>query len=197
MDYFIKIDSRYFVFAALFSEATIYSGGTSPCPGGLIKCFIFLMANHNITGKREALALAYLVRNHFVILHTNWRYAHCEIDIIAHIGDVLHFIGVKTSTPAVWMSRKRYKEKDENLLTGSEAFLSQSSMERVQYDILSIQLRKDSDPEYFYGRCLPVLAWRHFQPFIGCRRRLFFLCTHVVCHLLVRCGNRHNQGRTA
>ena len=33
------------------------------------------MANHNITGKSgEAMALAYLIRNGFVILHTKWLY---------------------------------------------------------------------------------------------------------------------------
>lgn len=112
------------------------------------------MANHNVTGKKgEALAHAYLLRNHFVILHTNWRYAHYEIDIIAHTGDVLHFIEVKTrrSLQFGYPEESVTKKKMENLLNGAEAFLlTYPQWKRVQYDILSIYLRKDHSPEYFF-----------------------------------------------
>ena len=112
------------------------------------------MANHNVTGKEgEALALTYLVRNRFVILHTNWRHAHYEIDIIAHAGNVLHFIEVKTrrSLRFGYPEESVTKKKMENLLNGAEAFLFRyPQWKRIQYDILSIYLRKDHDPEYFF-----------------------------------------------
>ena len=112
------------------------------------------MANHNITGKNgEALALAYLIRNHFVMLHTNWRHSHYEIDIIAHKGDVLHFIEVKTrrSLTYGYPEESVTRKKMENLINGAEAFLSEyPQWKRIQYDILSINLFKNHDPEYFF-----------------------------------------------
>ena len=42
------------------------------------------MAQHNDLGKEgEALALEFLRKNDFEILHCNWRYSRYEIDIIA------------------------------------------------------------------------------------------------------------------
>ena len=112
------------------------------------------MAHHNITGKGgEALALAYLIRNDFVILHTNWRHSHYEIDVIAHKGNILHFIEVKTrrSLKFGYPEESVTKKKMESLMNGGEAFLFQNpEWTRIQYDILSVNLRKKQDPEYFF-----------------------------------------------
>lgn len=112
------------------------------------------MANHNITGKNgEVLALAYLTRNRFVILHTNWRHSHYEIDIIAHRDDILHFIEIKTrrSLKFGYPEESVTKKKLENLMNGAEAFLCQyPQWKRIQYDILSVNLWKNRNPEYFF-----------------------------------------------
>lgn len=112
------------------------------------------MANHNITGKNgEAMALAYLTRNGFVILHTNWRHSHYEIDIIAQTGNILHFIEVKTrrSLQFGYPEESVTKKKMESLMNGAEAFLLlYPQWKRIQYDILSVYLLKNRDPEYFF-----------------------------------------------
>ncbi|WP_152269115.1 YraN family protein [Agriterribacter humi] len=112
------------------------------------------MAHHNITGKNgEALALAYLIRNDFVILHTNWRHSHYEIDIIAYTGNILHFIEVKTrrSLRFGYPEESVTKKKMESLMNGAEVFLLlYPQWKRIQYDILSVNLRKNQDPEYFF-----------------------------------------------
>ncbi len=112
------------------------------------------MANHNITGKNgEAMALAYLIRNGFVILHTNWRHSHYEIDIIAHTGSILHFIEVKTrrSLQFGYPEESVTKKKMESLMNGAEVFLLlYPQWKRIQYDILSVYLLKNNDPEYFF-----------------------------------------------
>ena len=44
----------------------------------------------------ENLATNYLIENGFIIVERNWRYKHCEIDIICKKNNKLHFIEVKT-----------------------------------------------------------------------------------------------------
>ena len=57
------------------------------------------MATHNITGKKgENIACDFLLRNHFNILETNWRYKRNEIDIIAEDSNEIVFVEVKTRT---------------------------------------------------------------------------------------------------
>ena len=112
------------------------------------------MAHHNVTGKSgEALALAYLIRNDFVILHTNWRHSHYEIDVIAYKENTLHFIEVKTrrSLKFGYPEESVTKKKMESLMNGAEVFLLLNPQwKRVQYDILSVNLWKKQDPEYFF-----------------------------------------------
>ncbi len=86
------------------------------------------MANHNNTGKKgELLAAAYLTKNGFEILHSNWRHAHYEIDIIATLGNILHFIEVKTrrSTKFGLPEESVSSKKLQNLINAAEEFLYQ------------------------------------------------------------------------
>jgi putative endonuclease len=51
------------------------------------------MAQHNEFGKEgEALALEFLRKNDFEILHCNWRYSRYEIYIIAKKQTMIHII---------------------------------------------------------------------------------------------------------
>jgi putative endonuclease len=55
------------------------------------------MARHIELGKEgEDLAKAFLIKNEYQILETNWRYKRAEIDIIAKKEEVLVFVEVKT-----------------------------------------------------------------------------------------------------
>ncbi len=57
------------------------------------------MAQHNELGKLgEEMAVAFLQRNGYTILDTNWRYLKGEIDIIAKKDDVIAIVEVKTRT---------------------------------------------------------------------------------------------------
>lgn len=111
------------------------------------------MAEHHLTGKSgEELAVAFLKRNQFDILHTNWRHSHYEIDIIACKTGVLHFIEVKTrrSLKYGYPEEAVTEKKMENLIAGAEAYLLQfSQWQKIQFDILSVQLFKDQRPQYY------------------------------------------------
>ena len=55
------------------------------------------MAAHNDTGKKgEELAVKFLEAKGFIIFDRNYVYGKGEIDIVAFIPDVLHFVEVKT-----------------------------------------------------------------------------------------------------
>jgi len=57
------------------------------------------LAQHNELGKLgEEMAVAFLQRNGYAILDTNWRYLKGEIDIIAKKDDVIAIVEVKTRT---------------------------------------------------------------------------------------------------
>ncbi|MFT3704862.1 MAG: YraN family protein [Agriterribacter sp.] len=112
------------------------------------------MARHNNTGKLgETLASAYLQKNGYTILYTNWRYSHYEIDIIASLHDVLHFVEVKTRRSQKFGNPEESItiRKMEYLIDAADAFLYEHAQwKRVQFDVLSLMLIKGKDPEYFF-----------------------------------------------
>ena len=110
------------------------------------------MATHNDLGKEgEALAVKWFIQHGYEILHTNWRHSHYEVDMIASRKNVLHFIEVKArrSKKFGYPEEGVGKKKIQNLMNAAEEFLHQfPEWKRIQFDILSILLKKDA-PEYF------------------------------------------------
>ncbi len=112
------------------------------------------MALHNQLGKQgENLAVDFLLKKGYEILHRNWRYSHYEIDIIAVRDRKLHIIEVKARNHSPWgypedsVSRKKFKY----LQKAADEFLQQHQEEHkwLQYDILSVTLCKDEEPAFF------------------------------------------------
>jgi len=111
------------------------------------------MAFHNQLGKEaEQMAVNYLLDNGYEILHCNWRHSHYEIDIIAKKNDLLRIIEVK----ALKTSQLRFpeesvtKKKFKYLLKAADEFLFQNQEYRhVQFDILSITINPQKEPEFF------------------------------------------------
>ena len=109
------------------------------------------ITTHNDTGKTgEALAIEFFRERDYLILHTNWRWRHLEIDLIATKGNYLHFIEVKTRTserfgkPEANVSRKKLR----NLQDAAAAYLhTYPSKKRIQFDVLSI-LSTPQGPQY-------------------------------------------------
>ena len=111
------------------------------------------MASHNELGKEaEQMAVNYLTQKGYKILHCNWRYSRYEIDIIAMKNELLRIIEVKSlksselKYPEESVTRKKFKY----LLKAADEFLFQNQQYRhVQFDILSIVLNRDGEPDYF------------------------------------------------
>src|SRR5687768_4674300 len=111
------------------------------------------MALHNEFGKEgEALALEFLRKNDFEILHCNWRYSSYEIDIIAKKENLLHIIEVKSRHyfPGAFPEESVSKKKFNFLKKAAEEFLYRHpEYTHIQFNVLSIILFNDKDPEFF------------------------------------------------
>ena|SRR5882757_4502643 len=112
------------------------------------------MAQHNLTGSLgETMAATYLTNNDYLLLHTNWRHSHWEVDVIASKNNILHFIEVKTRRTKKFGHPEESvsKQKIRNLMSAAEEFLYQyPEWKRIQFDILSITMLKDEPVEYFF-----------------------------------------------
>ena len=113
------------------------------------------MAHHNKTGSfGEGLAVDYLTKKGFKLLHQNWRHSRWEVDIIAQKDTtVLHFIEVKTRRTKKfgYPEESVTKKKIQNLINASEEYLYQfPQWKRIQFDILSITILKNEPAEYFF-----------------------------------------------
>lgn len=102
----------------------------------------------------EQIAKEYLIQKGYVIIASNWRAQHKEIDIIAKHKDVLVFIEVKTrrSTKFGYPEEAVTAKKWELLFLAAQAFIEQyTNYERIQFDIISVALKiknvKDSETE--------------------------------------------------
>jgi len=111
------------------------------------------MASHNQLGKEaEQMAVDYLTKNGYEILHCNWRYSHYEIDIIAIKDRLLRIVEVKSLTSSHLRQPEESvtKKKFRYLVRAADEFLFQNQQYRhVQFDILSIVLHREKEPEYF------------------------------------------------
>jgi putative endonuclease len=112
----------------------------------------------------EQIAKEYLIKKGYVIIASNWRAQHKEIDIIAKNKDVLVFVEVKTRRNATFGFPEEAvtPKKRQLLFQAALAFIEQyTSYSNIQFDIISVALKnkkmKDSETEIvhyedaFYG----------------------------------------------
>jgi putative endonuclease len=111
------------------------------------------MASHNELGKAgEELAVGWLRKNGYEILHCNWRYGHDEIDVIADRNGWLHIIEVKSRKyfPGAYPEESVTKKKFNFLKRAAEEFLYRHPQyTKIQFDILAITFFDNREPEYF------------------------------------------------
>ena len=112
------------------------------------------MAHHNYTGLLgEKMAIEYLLKKGFSILHQNWRHSHWEVDVIASLNNTLHFIEVKTRRTQKfgYPEDDVSKKKIENLINASEEYqFIYPQWKLIQFDVLSITIQKNKPVEYFF-----------------------------------------------
>ena len=100
------------------------------------------MASHNELGKLgEELAVAYLQKNGYAILETNWIFQKAEIDIIAQKENVLAIVEVKTRSSLDYgLPQDFVKPKKIQLLVKAinEYVVSNDLDVEVRFDIIAV-----------------------------------------------------------
>lgn len=98
------------------------------------------------------MAVEWLTKEGYEILHRNWRHSFYEIDIVAKKKEKLHIVEVKVRNysrfgrPEDSVTRKKFKR----LQRAVDEFLFRNPGYRwVQYDVLAITLYKDGGREFF------------------------------------------------
>jgi putative endonuclease len=111
------------------------------------------MASHNKTGTEgEELAAQWLQSKGYEILQRNWRHSHYEIDIIALKNNMLKIVEVKcrNASPFGFPEDSVTKKKFKSLKRAADEFLFLNpGYKWIQYDVLSIILHQNKEPEFF------------------------------------------------
>jgi putative endonuclease len=111
------------------------------------------MARHNETGKLgETLAKGWLTNRDYRIIETNWRYGKWEIDIIAFKNEKLHFFEVKTRRNSIFGHPEELVDKNKlrYFISAGTAYIRKHKGFRwIRFDILSITLSENDEPEFF------------------------------------------------
>ncbi len=108
---------------------------------------------HIATGKLgEELAVGFIIQNGFALLERNWRYKHCEVDIIASKEKTLHFFEVKTRTgqqltkPETSVTNKKMNKLKE---AAAEYLYQYPEWKYLQFNVLAITLNTGCEAEIF------------------------------------------------
>lgn len=92
--------------------------------------------------KGEQNACEFLEKQGYTILHTNWRYSHKEVDIIAREDDMLVFIEVKTrrKQDSLYPQELFTKAKQRHYIECAYVYREQFSMVEysIRFDIICI-----------------------------------------------------------
>jgi putative endonuclease len=113
------------------------------------------MNKNNIqTGKQgEQLAATYLQNIGYTLLDLNWRHHHWELDIIAAIGNTLHFVEVKTRTSLQFGHPEQHISviKMRHLKNAACHYhYLHPNYKNIQFDVISIMIEPGNEPTLYF-----------------------------------------------
>ncbi|MFZ5554710.1 MAG: YraN family protein [Bacteroidota bacterium] len=108
------------------------------------------MAEHNELGEKgEILAAELLEKKGYRILDKNWRFGKLELDIIAHNGENIVIIEVKSretgifGDPALAVTRKKQRQ----IVKAAHAYIIERDIEdEARFDIISVIMAPGHSP---------------------------------------------------
>lgn len=103
--------------------------------------------------KGEQLACAYLQRQGYDILASNWRYGKAEVDIIARQHKVLVFVEVKTRSEGHWGQPEDWitPHKVKMLEQAAIGFLHETGHEwEFRFDVIAVVFRSHQAASLFH-----------------------------------------------
>lgn len=106
------------------------------------------MAEHNELGQLgELLAADYLRRKGYVIMHSNWRSGHKELDLIARRDDLVVFVEVKTRRDNVYGQPEDAvtRRKIRRIVDSADAYVRRFNIDGpIRFDIITV-IKNDSE----------------------------------------------------
>jgi len=101
------------------------------------------ISKRKIGERGEKIAVKYLKKKGFKILHTNYQEGHCEVDIIARDNDYYVFVEVKScytdefGDPAEWVTNKKIK----HLTKAAKLFILKNKLEEYpfRFDVVTLK----------------------------------------------------------
>jgi len=100
------------------------------------------MAERNETGRKgEEEARAYLIKGGYTILHTNWRWHHYELDIVALYDEELVVVEVKTRSQNFLVSPEEAVDmkKIRRIVAAADAYARYFNITLpVRFDLITI-----------------------------------------------------------
>lgn len=120
------------------------------------------MAEQNDLGRDgEAKARGYLIQQGYTILHTNWRWHHYELDIVATKDEELIVVEVKTRSEDYLLSPEEAvdNKKIRRIVAAADAYVRYFNLELpVRFDIITLIKGKEGFQiehidDAFYAPC--------------------------------------------
>lgn len=103
--------------------------------------------SHNLGKKGEDLAVDYLKKAGYRILHRNWKAGKLEINIIVENKDYIVFIEVKTRSddyqehPLSAINR----EKQRSMIFAANSFIQWNNIDKEsRFDVITVIIKKDN-----------------------------------------------------
>lgn len=114
------------------------------------------MGKHNELGKKgEQIAAEFLLKKEHIVLATNFRYQHREIDIISSVGKLLVFSEIKTRSSLRYGFPEEAvtPEKQKLIKEAAASYLEQYPMyDNCRFDVISIVISGEN-----------IIQIRHFE----------------------------------
>lgn len=110
----------------------------------------------------EELAVAFLRKKGYRILHTNWIHNHREMDVVAMDGDELVVVEVKMRESSFFENPEDAvsRQKIRFLVDAAEAYVLKYDMQvDIRFDVIAIVMKGDkgTEIEHFEDAFLPPL----------------------------------------
>ncbi|MDR2495524.1 MAG: YraN family protein [Tannerellaceae bacterium] len=112
----------------------------------------------------EEQARQYLTSIGYRILHSNWRWRHYELDIIAENDSELIVVEVKTRSAAFLMSPGQAvnRSKIDRIVAAADVYVRHFNVEKaVRFDIITVvHKQKSVEIEHIENAFYPPLTWK-------------------------------------
>jgi putative endonuclease len=111
------------------------------------------MQKNNDVGKAgEALAIAFLRKKGYKILHCNWRAGHNELDIIAQEDITTIFVEVKTRTTdnAGNPEQGVTKTKQNEIKKATAIYMLDNETDKIRFDVIAVTFWPGADTEIMH-----------------------------------------------